>query len=568
MSPPDFVLLIAGVLLGCALLGVGYWAGRRNRRLESYRVEAHTDAMTGLANRRAFDKQLDSMCRPGGDRGSWFTLALIDIDHFKAINDTHGHPAGDVVLQRVAAILASGLPGATVVARFGGDEFAVVMPAPTQEVAGPIDQLRRRVAATSVEVGPVQIEVSISVGVSEFRGDEEGGALVRRADERLYRAKNEGRNRVCFDAALTESGSIRHTGGLIRSDFENDTHLEMTSPCPAPILTCTLDELETNAAVRDRVKQGAVSIGNFDGVHVGHRELLGRVAAAAERVGGPAVVVVLDPHPATVLRPHSAPARLTTIARRAELMGGLGIDALVVCPATQEFLNRTADDFFDLLISDRLQAEAIVEGPNFFFGRDRGGDVNRLRTLCQQTGKSLEVVEPRLKGQRMVSSSRIREAIAAGEIASANAMLQSVYQVRGQVARGEGRGRTLGFPTANLVDIATLVPGHGVYAALVTRDATGEVVTAESSAGAGAVGSGEDGSPLLAAVHVGPNPTFDDDQRTKVEVHCLDYDGDLYDQMVTVHWLEQIRGVEKFDSADALAEQIRRDVAAVRQFTP
>lgn len=324
----------------------------------------------------------------------------------------------------------------------------------------------------------------------------------------------------------------------------------MSPPCPAPILTCTLDELESNPEVQQRVTQGAVSIGNFDGVHAGHRELLSRVRAAADRVGGPAVVVVLDPHPATVLRPHSAPARLTTIARRAELMGELGIDVLVVCPATLEFLDHTADEFFELLIANRLRAHSVVEGPNFFFGRDRGGDINRLRQLCLQSGKSVEIVEPRLQDQRMVSSSRIREAISAGQIRAANTMLQSTYQLTGRVAQGAGRGRHLGFPTANLVDLATLVPGRGVYAAHVSGEGLSQDNPSQS--------------PRLAAVHVGPNPTFNDEQRTKVEVHCLDYDDDLYGHVLTVHWLDQIRGIQKFDNADALAVQIRRDIAAVR----
>jgi riboflavin kinase/FMN adenylyltransferase len=326
----------------------------------------------------------------------------------------------------------------------------------------------------------------------------------------------------------------------------------MTPPCPAPTTICTLDELENDSALQTRVRNGAVSIGNFDGVHVGHRQLLMRVRAAADRVAGPAIVVVLDPHPATVLRPHSAPVPLTTISRRAELMSELGIDVLVVCHTTLEFLNRTADQFFQFLITDRLQAAAMIEGPNFFFGRDRGGDVHRLRTLCEQSGKSLEIDEARLDQQRMVSSSRIREAISAGEIASANAMLQSIYQCSGLVTGGAGRGRTLGFPTANLSEIKTLVPEHGVYAARVS----GSFLKSDRLGGP---------VSLAAAVHVGPNPTFDDEQRTKVEVHCLDYDGDLYGQNLTVHWIDHIRGIQKFDGPESLTAQLRRDIDAVRQ---
>lgn len=550
MLPENALLLIASVIAAGLFVLIGFWIGRRTRYVETYLTEAHTDALTGLSNRRALNKQLDGMFPPPRDGGRPFVLALVDIDHFKAINDSYGHPTGDGVLERISAMLVAGCRDASMVARYGGDEFAILIEGSMHVAADLMDRVRQQIAREPIKVGDSTIEVTISVGLSEPCSEETIGQVVRRADESLYLAKKRGRNRVCWNAALTKSASIGHTAGHLRPKFENDARLEMTPPCPAPILTCLLDDLGTHPEIRDRVKQGAVSIGNFDGVHVGHRELLARVRIAADRVGGPAVVVVLDPHPAAVLRPHSAPARLTTIPRRATLMSELGIDVLVVCPATLEFLNRTADEFFELLVSDRLQAKTVVEGPNFFFGRDRGGDVNRLRLLCEQTGKSLEIVDPRMEEERMVSSSRIREAISAGQIRTANAMLQSTYQVTGRVAAGAGRGRTLGFPTANLVDIETLIPGHGVYAAHVS----GEQVHAP----------GNDTRPLLAAVHVGPNPTFDDEQRTKVEVHCLDYDGDLYGETLTVHWLDQIRGVEKFASAEALALQIRRDIAAVR----
>jgi len=306
----------------------------------------------------------------------------------------------------------------------------------------------------------------------------------------------------------------------------------------------TLDELDTSPQKRERLSGGSVSIGNFDGVHWGHRDLLARTVAAARRIGGPALAVILDPHPATVLRPHSAPARLTTVDRRAELMGPLGIDFLVVCPATREFLHRTADEFFEFLILDRLSARAMVEGPNFFFGRDRGGDLNRLAKLCRQSDVALEIVQPRVEDERMISSSRIREAIAAGELQAAAAMLGTPYQLSGWVGAGEGRGRRIGFPTANLCRTETLVPGDGVYAATATLD--------------------EDEPSCLAAVHIGPNPTFSEDRETKVEVHLLDYAGDLYDRRLSVQFREKIRDVQTFDGPDELVEQLRQDVQLVR----
>ena len=159
-----------------------------------------------------------------------------------------------------------------------------------------------------------------------------------------------------------------------------------------------------------------ITIGNFDGVHLGHAALLKEVRHAADQLGGPAVAVVLDPHPASVLRPESAPTRLTWIERRAELMARHGIDALVVCPTTKEFLQLTAESFFQSLVVERLQSRAMVEGPNFFFGRNRGGDTATLKQLCQANGVELRIIEPSESHGEMVSSTRIRLLLEQGEV--------------------------------------------------------------------------------------------------------------------------------------------------------
>ncbi|WP_404310414.1 bifunctional riboflavin kinase/FAD synthetase [Neorhodopirellula lusitana] len=296
-----------------------------------------------------------------------------------------------------------------------------------------------------------------------------------------------------------------------------------------------------------RLQNGAISIGNFDGVHKGHRELLGKVCDAAERVGGPAIAIVLDPHPASVLRPHGAPPTLTTLPRRAELMSSVGIDFLLVCESTREFLNQTADAFFSSLVVDSLQAKAVVEGPNFYFGRDRTGNVARLAELCSARNIDFKVVEPSVRDERMVSSSRVREAIASGEITLANEMLGSIYRIAGIVASGERRGRTLGFPTANLDQVAEMLPGDGVFAGVATTS---------------------DGARHAAAIHIGPNPTFDETRKTKVEIHLLDYDGDLYGQSLMVELLGKVRGVQKFPDAAALVDQLHSDLQSVRAILP
>ncbi|MCC9644061.1 bifunctional riboflavin kinase/FAD synthetase [Rhodopirellula sp. JC740] len=304
-----------------------------------------------------------------------------------------------------------------------------------------------------------------------------------------------------------------------------------------------LSELAGNSDLQNSLRGGAVSIGNFDGVHLGHRVLLKRVRHHADRVGGKAIAIVMDPHPAEVLRPHGAPPKLTTLPRRAELMAESSVDALLVCKASKEFLNQTAEEFFERLVVEQLAAKAIIEGPNFFFGRDRAGDTTRLKELAGQRGIDVEIVVPSVQDDRMVSSSRIREAIASGDLELANQMLGSRYELTGVVGKGEQRGRKLGFPTANLEDVATLIPEHGVYAAVAKID----------------------DQSLAAAVHIGPNPTFDDRKETKIEAHLLDYDADLYGKMLTLSLVRQIRGIQKFASPAALQQQLQSDLQTVRE---
>ena len=290
------------------------------------------------------------------------------------------------------------------------------------------------------------------------------------------------------------------------------------------------------------IQGGVITIGNFDGVHRGHAELLGHVKRLADQMGGPAIAIVLDPHPATVLRPELAPERLTRIETRAELMDRMGIDALVVCATSRRFLSMSTDQFFDSLVKDRLQAKAIVEGPNFFFGRDRGGDVRVLAELCDAANIKLQIVKSMQVGRQMISSTRIRRLLIEGAVAEAAGLLGYPHRICGTVESGAKRGRQIGFPTANLSEIDVVVPGPGVYA--------GHVRIADQK--------------HPAAIHIGPNPTFEPDGDSKVEVHVLDYDGDLYDQNVQVEFLHRVRDVAKFDSPDALVTQLQQDIADIR----
>ncbi|MFV2068775.1 MAG: bifunctional riboflavin kinase/FAD synthetase [Pirellulales bacterium] len=288
----------------------------------------------------------------------------------------------------------------------------------------------------------------------------------------------------------------------------------------------------------DSARSGAVAIGNFDGVHLGHARIVERLVAKAREVGGPSVVFTFDPHPVRLLRPDQCPPPLTWTARKAELLQKLRVDCLVVYPTDRQLLGLTPLLFFRSVVVDALAARAMVEGPNFFFGRDRAGTIDLLRQLATDADVALEVVTPRLVDGEVVSSSRIRRLIAAGEVDRACRMLTEPYRVRGMVTHGMARGAAIGFPTANLDAVDTLLPADGVYA------------------GRGWL----DGRRWPAAIHVGTSPTFRQMQR-KVEVHLIGYAGHCYGEPLEVDFLVQLRDIRTFRSVDALRDQLGEDVA-------
>ncbi|HAA48113.1 MAG TPA: bifunctional riboflavin kinase/FAD synthetase [Planctomycetaceae bacterium] len=289
---------------------------------------------------------------------------------------------------------------------------------------------------------------------------------------------------------------------------------------------------------------GFVSIGNFDGVHNGHKRIAQKLVDAAVAAGVPSVVMTFDPHPIQLLRPDSAPPLLSSIEDRANWLGELGVDVLMAFSTTIEMLALKADEFFNQVVVGELAAKGMVEGPGFFFGKDRKGNVDVLASLCQAVGIELDIVEPARWDGDLVSSSRIRSSLSdGGDVASAASLLGRPYAVRGLVVAGEGRGRELGVPTANLASISTLIPADGVY--------VGSVVV--------------DGRPQPAAIHVGSNPTFGEIER-KVEVHLLAFDGDLYGRELVVEFLDRVRDTRTFDSVEQLQEQLSSDIEAVWRY--
>jgi riboflavin kinase/FMN adenylyltransferase len=283
----------------------------------------------------------------------------------------------------------------------------------------------------------------------------------------------------------------------------------------------------------------AVTVGNFDGVHLGHAAIVRQVCAAARRLDVPSVAFTFDPHPAALVRPGAAPAPLSTPARRAALLRSLGIDAVVVQPTDRALVSLPAEAFYADILRGRLHASAIVEGTDFHFGANRSGDIHLLETLCGRDGVTLETVPAVVADGLPVSSSRLRGLISTGAVREAALLLTSPYRLTGTVVQGARRGATIGFPTANLSDIATLLPAAGVYAARVTLP---------------------DGSTHPAAVHIGPNISFGE-TRISVEAHLIGFSGTLYGSTLDVDFLDRLRDTQKFDSIDALKAQLTADVA-------
>ncbi len=292
-----------------------------------------------------------------------------------------------------------------------------------------------------------------------------------------------------------------------------------------------------------------VTIGVFDGVHRGHQRI---VARAVELAAGnlPVVVVTFDPHPDEVVRPGSHPPFLSTARRRAELLAGLGADAVCMLPFTYEFSQLGPDEFVRMVLVDRLHAAAVVVGEDFRFGHRAAGDVPLLATLGEKYDFSTEGVPLLADGGVTISSTYIRERLEAGDVATAAQELGRPHRVEGIVYRGHMRGRQLGFPTANLESPPhTAIPGDGIYAGwLVSLDADGA----------------EDGR-WPAAISVGPNATFGEAERT-VEAYALDRDDlDLYGAHVAIDFVARLRGTERFGSVDDLVAQMHRDVDRARE---
>ncbi len=302
-----------------------------------------------------------------------------------------------------------------------------------------------------------------------------------------------------------------------------------------------------------RPDQGSVvTIGAFDGLHLGHRTVVAEVVERARREGRLSAMVTFDRHPAQVVRPESAPLLLTDLEQKLELLSTTGLDVVVVVRFDRERAGEEAEDFVRDVLVDCLRVSHVVVGEDFHFGRRRRGNVALLEELGAEhdfTVTGYRLVGPDgapARDDAQVSSTAIRRALAEGRLDDANRMLGRPHEVRGPVASGDRRGRELGFPTANVaVPTDLLVPADGIYAGWLVRS---------------------DGTELPAAVYVGHRPTFyDEGAAVLVEAHVLDFSGDLYGERVAVRFTHRIRGDAAFDSVDELAAQLQRDCDEARR---
>ncbi|MFE3189982.1 bifunctional riboflavin kinase/FAD synthetase [Nocardia sp. NPDC059240] len=293
-----------------------------------------------------------------------------------------------------------------------------------------------------------------------------------------------------------------------------------------------------------------LTIGVFDGVHRGHAQLISRAVKSAAVRGVPSVLMTFDPHPLDVVRPGSHPAQLSTLNRRAELVEELGIDVFVVMPFTRDFMKLTPQEYVEELLVDRLHVSEVVVGDNFTFGKQAAGTLDTMRELGREHGFDVDGVQ--LLGEHAVtfSSTYIRGCLGDGNVGAAAEALGRPHRVEGVVVHGDGRGKGLGFPTANVAPtMHAAIPADGVYAGWFTVLEPGDPLA---------------GQRLMAAISVGTNPTFDGRNRT-VEPHILDFDADLYGKHVGVDFVEQLRGMRKFDSIEDLVEAIGKDVDQARK---
>ena len=305
----------------------------------------------------------------------------------------------------------------------------------------------------------------------------------------------------------------------------------------------TIPRLLASDHTPDALRGAIIALGNFDGFHLGHQAVAGEAIAWAKAEGRPAIIATFDPHPVRFFKPEAAPFRLTTLDQRQELFAAAGADAMLVFAFDAELASTAAEDFMAKLLVERLGAAGVVTGEDFTFGKARGGNIELLKTRGAELGLSSRAVGAVMLDGEVVSSSRIREALKAGDCETATRLLTRPFAIRGVVQHGDKVGRTIGFPTANLPLGNYLRPHYGIYA-----------VSAQLA----------DGTRLHGAANLGIRPSFDPPKEL-LEPHFFDWSGDLYGQEIEVAFHHFLRPEAKFDSLDALTRQMLVDCDQARK---
>jgi len=290
------------------------------------------------------------------------------------------------------------------------------------------------------------------------------------------------------------------------------------------------------------LKPTVLTLGVFDGLHLGHQRIMQTVVERARTLRAAATAITFDPHPRAVLHPESAPPLLQTLDQRLANLEVLGIDQAIVIGFSKEFAAQPAEVFLEEIIHDRLHAREVYLGKGFAFGRDRGGNIDLLRRKSSELGfLADEVDEVQIRGQR-ISSSKIRQLLSEGRVNLARRMLGRPYGVEGVIIRGNRRGHTIGFPTANLKPHNRVIPRYGVYATATLID----------------------GSWRKSITNIGVRPTFENDADPSIETYIFDFDGELYGDVLRVRFLHRIRDERKFNGIDELKAQIEKDTRRAR----
>ncbi len=297
-------------------------------------------------------------------------------------------------------------------------------------------------------------------------------------------------------------------------------------------------------ALSDSLRDGVVTLGKFDGVHLGHAQTIRCVKNRAAQLGAPAIVMTFDPSPIHVLNPDADLRNICTLQRKAELIQAWQPDALIILQTTPGLLKQNAEFFFFDTFQKKLHAKTIVEGHNFVFGRNQSGNAQTLRHFGIQAGIEIDILEPVCLDAQIISSSRIRSLLREGLVEEANKLMTQPYRMTGTVVTGDRRGRTLGFPTANLADVKTIIPEKGLYATVTYVDEM----------------------PFTSTTHVGPNPTFEAAD-SRIETFLHDFNGNLYGKRIAVDFHARLRDSIRFDSAEELIRQMKADVDRSKAIT-